>query len=126
MFKYLFLIFSIEYTYKGGSFKEDVNREFIIDYNKNAVINGSWIYIGSYFLEEIDFGKYFSKIKLKKVEKDYRWSVYETFNLITKITYKFDDEEIQTEELNYKVTKSIRTEWFSPLGYILMIFAYSL
>jgi hypothetical protein len=119
-----FYIYSIEYIYKGGNFKKDINQEYIIDYDNDVVINGSWIYVGLPFLEEINFGKYFSKIKLKKVEKVYNFDVYETFDLITKVTYKFDNEEIQTEEINYKVTKSRRLENFSPLGYILMIFVY--
>jgi hypothetical protein len=96
-----FHIYYIEFQYKDNYFKYEVNKDFVINYNSDRVyFNETWVYGGSYFLEDINFGKYFSEIKPN-----------EEFVLNTNIVYKIDNEDKKIQNLNYIVTKYKQTNY---------------
>jgi hypothetical protein len=90
-----FHIYYIEFQYKDNYFKYEVNKDFVINYNDDRVyFNETWVYGGYYFLEDINFGKYFSEIKPN-----------EEFVLNTNIAYQIDNEDKKIQNLNYIVRK---------------------
>ena len=110
-----FHIFYIEFYFEEKYYKHEINKDFIINYNKDVFSNELWSFGGYYrnSIPKVNFQKLFSNIGVKK-----------EFELNTKIVYNFDNEEIEYQSINYMVEKILMVKHFSPFSKILNIFYF--
>jgi hypothetical protein len=112
-----FYLYDIDFEYNGENVKYEINKEYIIDYNRDK------IYV--FTIDDIEWTRDYPDNILPyiNIKPFSHWANNnEKINVKATITYSFDGGEVEYQYIDYLASKWTRMNWFSPLGFILLLF----